>query len=42
VHVLLRPQWPGLPHERVMASLQRLTAEVLPALAASPTTGARP
>jgi alkanesulfonate monooxygenase SsuD/methylene tetrahydromethanopterin reductase-like flavin-dependent oxidoreductase (luciferase family) len=32
-HVLLRPQWPGLPHERVMASLQRLTSEVLPGLA---------
>jgi alkanesulfonate monooxygenase SsuD/methylene tetrahydromethanopterin reductase-like flavin-dependent oxidoreductase (luciferase family) len=32
-HVLLRPQWPGLPHERVMASLRRLTAEVLPGLA---------
>ncbi|GAA5142011.1 LLM class flavin-dependent oxidoreductase [Pseudonocardia adelaidensis] len=31
-HVLLRPQWPGLPHERVMASLRRLTDEVLPAL----------
>jgi alkanesulfonate monooxygenase SsuD/methylene tetrahydromethanopterin reductase-like flavin-dependent oxidoreductase (luciferase family) len=29
-HVLLRPQWSGLPHERVMASLNRLTAEVLP------------
>lgn len=32
-HVLLRPQWPGLPHERVMGSLRRLTSEVLPALA---------
>jgi alkanesulfonate monooxygenase SsuD/methylene tetrahydromethanopterin reductase-like flavin-dependent oxidoreductase (luciferase family) len=32
-HVLLRPQWPGLPHEKVMRSLQRLTSEVLPALA---------
>lgn len=43
VHVLLRPQWPGLPHERVMASLQRLTAEVLPALTAAGTAaGARP
>lgn len=31
-HVLLRPQWPGLPHERVMTSLRRLTDEVLPAL----------
>ncbi|MGH3588042.1 MAG: LLM class flavin-dependent oxidoreductase, partial [Pseudonocardia sp.] len=30
-HVLLRPQWPGLPHEKVMASLARLTSEVLPA-----------
>jgi alkanesulfonate monooxygenase SsuD/methylene tetrahydromethanopterin reductase-like flavin-dependent oxidoreductase (luciferase family) len=37
-HVLLRPQWPGLPHERVMGSLRRLTGEVLPALA--PTVGA--
>ncbi|MHA6620781.1 LLM class flavin-dependent oxidoreductase [Pseudonocardia sp. DLS-67] len=32
-HILLRPQWPGLPHERVMASLRRLTDDVLPALA---------
>ncbi|HYH31946.1 MAG TPA: LLM class flavin-dependent oxidoreductase [Pseudonocardia sp.] len=32
-HVLLRPQWPGLPHGKVMGSLQRLTAEVLPGLA---------
>ena len=32
-HILLRPQWPGLPHHRVMASLRRLTDEVLPALA---------
>jgi alkanesulfonate monooxygenase SsuD/methylene tetrahydromethanopterin reductase-like flavin-dependent oxidoreductase (luciferase family) len=32
-HILLRPQWPGLPHERVMTSLRRLTDEVLPALA---------
>jgi alkanesulfonate monooxygenase SsuD/methylene tetrahydromethanopterin reductase-like flavin-dependent oxidoreductase (luciferase family) len=32
-HVLLRPQWPGLPHARVMESLQRLTDDVLPALA---------
>lgn len=32
-HVLLRPQWPGLPQEKVMESLQRLTAEVLPGLA---------
>jgi alkanesulfonate monooxygenase SsuD/methylene tetrahydromethanopterin reductase-like flavin-dependent oxidoreductase (luciferase family) len=32
-HILLRPQWPGLPHQRVMASLRRLTDEVLPALA---------
>jgi alkanesulfonate monooxygenase SsuD/methylene tetrahydromethanopterin reductase-like flavin-dependent oxidoreductase (luciferase family) len=31
-HVLLRPQWPGLPHERVMGSLRRLTGDVLPAL----------
>jgi alkanesulfonate monooxygenase SsuD/methylene tetrahydromethanopterin reductase-like flavin-dependent oxidoreductase (luciferase family) len=31
-HVLLRPQWPGLPHERVMESLRRLTDDVLPAL----------
>jgi alkanesulfonate monooxygenase SsuD/methylene tetrahydromethanopterin reductase-like flavin-dependent oxidoreductase (luciferase family) len=31
-HVLLRPQWPGLPHERVLASLRRLTDEVLPTL----------
>jgi alkanesulfonate monooxygenase SsuD/methylene tetrahydromethanopterin reductase-like flavin-dependent oxidoreductase (luciferase family) len=31
-HILLRPQWPGLPHERVMTSLRRLTDEVLPAL----------
>jgi alkanesulfonate monooxygenase SsuD/methylene tetrahydromethanopterin reductase-like flavin-dependent oxidoreductase (luciferase family) len=38
-HVLLRPQWPGLPHERVLASLRRLTAEVLPALA--PVAGVR-
>jgi alkanesulfonate monooxygenase SsuD/methylene tetrahydromethanopterin reductase-like flavin-dependent oxidoreductase (luciferase family) len=29
-HVLLRPQWPGMPHERVMASLRRLAEEVLP------------
>jgi alkanesulfonate monooxygenase SsuD/methylene tetrahydromethanopterin reductase-like flavin-dependent oxidoreductase (luciferase family) len=34
-HVLLRPQWPGLPHERVMGSLARLTTEVLPGLPAS-------
>lgn len=33
-HILLRPQWSGLPHERVMASLRRLTGDVLPALAA--------
>jgi alkanesulfonate monooxygenase SsuD/methylene tetrahydromethanopterin reductase-like flavin-dependent oxidoreductase (luciferase family) len=32
-HVLLRPQWPGLPHDRVMESLRRLTGDVLPALA---------
>ncbi len=32
-HVLLRAQWPGLPHELVLASLRRLTTEVLPALA---------
>jgi hypothetical protein len=32
-HILLRSQWPGLPQERVMASLHRLTDEVLPALA---------
>lgn len=31
-HILLRPQWPGLPHGRVMESLHRLTDEVLPAL----------
>jgi alkanesulfonate monooxygenase SsuD/methylene tetrahydromethanopterin reductase-like flavin-dependent oxidoreductase (luciferase family) len=34
-HVLLRPQWPGLPHERVMGSLARLTTEVLPGLPTS-------
>jgi alkanesulfonate monooxygenase SsuD/methylene tetrahydromethanopterin reductase-like flavin-dependent oxidoreductase (luciferase family) len=34
-HVLLRPQWPGLPHERVMGSLRRLTTEVLPGLPSS-------
>lgn len=31
-HILLRPQWPGLPHERVMESLHRLTDDVLPRL----------
>ncbi|HZZ48448.1 MAG TPA: LLM class flavin-dependent oxidoreductase [Pseudonocardia sp.] len=31
-HVLLRAQWSGLPHERVMASMNRLTADVIPAL----------
>ncbi len=28
-NILLRPQWPGMPHEQVMASLKRLTDEVL-------------
>ncbi|GGO41717.1 hypothetical protein GCM10012287_01030 [Streptomyces daqingensis] len=28
-HILLRPQWPGMPQEQVMASLERLTDEVL-------------
>lgn len=28
-NILLRPQWPGMPHEQVMAGLQRLTDEVL-------------
>jgi len=28
-HVLLRPQWPGMPQEQVMDSLKRLTDEVL-------------
>lgn len=32
-HILLRPQWPGLGNEQVMASLRRLTGQVLPALA---------
>ena len=27
--ILLRPQWPGMPQEQVMASLKRLTDEVL-------------
>jgi alkanesulfonate monooxygenase SsuD/methylene tetrahydromethanopterin reductase-like flavin-dependent oxidoreductase (luciferase family) len=33
-HVLLRPQWPGMPHEQVMASLKRLTENVLPGVPA--------
>lgn len=28
-NILLRPQWPGMPQEQVMASLKRLTDEVL-------------
>jgi len=31
-NVLLRPQWPGMPNDQVMASLARLTGEVIPAL----------
>lgn len=27
-HVLLRPQWPGMPQEQVMASLRRLTGVI--------------
>lgn len=38
-HILLRPQWPGLSHGPVMASLRRLTGDVLPALTPA---GARP
>lgn len=33
-HILLRPQWPGMPQEKVMASLQRFSTDVLPALSA--------
>ncbi|OEV04840.1 hypothetical protein AN218_31925 [Streptomyces nanshensis] len=29
-NILLRPQWPGMPQEKVMASLTRLRDEVLP------------
>lgn len=29
-NILLRPQWPGMPQEKVMASLKRLRDEVLP------------
>jgi alkanesulfonate monooxygenase SsuD/methylene tetrahydromethanopterin reductase-like flavin-dependent oxidoreductase (luciferase family) len=28
-NILLRPQWPGMPQQQVMASLERLTDEVL-------------
>ena len=31
-HILLRPQWPGMPNQHVMASLQRLTDEVVPSV----------
>lgn len=33
-HVLLRPQWPGMPHRQVMASMDRLVHDVLPGAAA--------
>lgn len=29
-NILLRPQWPGMPQEKVMAGLKRLRDEVLP------------
>lgn len=33
-HILIRPQWPGMAHAQVLASLRRFTRDVLPAVTA--------